>query len=179
MSMMSCATFRTPGNDTAWQNLFVLFNAGSSRIVRVRRLVLQADPTGASIALMPLYRLCRISGVSAYSGGQALSKANWTATASIAEIQARGRNTSDGGAQTNITVSAPGIPMWQQYGTRMATQIGQVLGEDQNIAPAVILEYPIILRQNQGLLVYIEAMAGTSNPSSLHHFVQAAWEEVV
>lgn len=175
MPMMSAATFRTPGNATALQTLFVLQNTGTARIVRIRRLVLQVDPTGSLIAIMPLFKLCRIDS---YSGGQALTKVAWGATASDATIQARGRNTSDGGSQTNI-VATPGETMWQQYASRMASQVGQVIGDDQNIAPIVIESTPIVLRQNQGILVYVEAAAGTSNPSSAHYFVQCAWDEAV
>lgn len=174
MSMMSAATFRTPGNGTSLQTLFVIFNAGTNRIVQVRRLVLQLDPTGTLVATTPLFKLCRITS---YSGGQALSKVNWTATTSHADIQVRGRNTSDGGSQTNI-VATPDETLWQQYGTRMASQVGQVLGEDQNIAPLAISDTPIVLRQNQGLLVYVEGMAATSNPSTNHYFVQCAWQEI-
>jgi len=172
--MMSATTFRTPGNDTSLQTLFVIFNAGTNRIVQVRRLVLQIDPTGSLVATMPLFKLCRITS---YSSGQALSKVNWTATVSHADIQVRGRNTSDGGSQTNI-VATPDETLWQQYGTRMASQVGQVLGEDQNIAPLAITDTPIVLRQNQGLLVYAEGMAATSNPNTNHYFVQCAWQEI-
>ena len=75
MSMMSAATFRTPGNATSLQTLFVIFNAGTNRIVQVRRLVLELDSTGILVATMPLFKLCRITS---YSGGQAISKVNWT-----------------------------------------------------------------------------------------------------
>ena len=174
MSMMSAATFRTPGNDTSLQTLFVIFNAGINRIVQIRSLILQIDPTGALVSTMPLFKLCRITS---YSGGQAISKVNWTATASHADIQVRGRNISDGGAQTNITATI-NETLWQQYGSRQASQAGQVLGEDQNIAPLAISNTPIVLRQNQGILVYIEGMAATSNPSTAHYFVQCAWGEI-
>jgi hypothetical protein len=173
MSMMSAATFRTPGDATARQTLFVLQNTGTARIVRIRRIVLQVDPVGALVAIMPLFRLCRITG---YTGGQALTKVAWEAAASDATVQARGRNTSDGGSQTNI-VATIGETMWQQYASRMASQAGQVLADDQNIAPLAIATDPIVLRQNQGILVYVEAPAGTSNPNTSHYFVQCAWDE--
>lgn len=175
MTMMSAATFRMPGNATSRQTLFVLQNTGTNRVVRVRRVVLQADTTGALLAIMPLLKLCRIAS---YTGGQALTKVAWDVTASHADIQARGRNTSDGGGQTDI-VATPGETLWQQYATRLATAVGQIIGDDQNIAPMVIETDPIVLRQNQGLLVYLEAAAGTSNPNTMHYFVQAAWTEDV
>jgi hypothetical protein len=174
MSVMSCATFRTPGNVTTLQNLFVIYNNGSNRIVQIRRMVLQADVTGVLVATMPLFKLCRISG---YTGGQALTKVPWTATASHADIQVRGRNNSDAGTQTNI-VATVGETMWQQYATRLASNVGQVLGEDNNIAPGVSATNPIVLRQGEGLLVYVETPAGTVNPNTNHYFVQCAWSEV-
>jgi hypothetical protein len=173
MPMMSAATFRTPGDATARQNLFVLYNSGTARIVRIRRIVLQIDPTGALVAIMPLFRLCRIDS---YSGGQNLTVVPWEVATSHAEVVARGRNTSDGGSQTNI-VATISETMWQQYASRMASQVGQVLADDQNIAPLAIAADPIVLRQNQGILVYVEAPAGTSNPNSNHYFVQCAWDE--
>jgi hypothetical protein len=175
MAMMSAATFRTPGDGTARQTLFAIFNAGTNRIVRVRRLVMQCDPTGALVSLMPLVKTCRITAV---SSGQTLTKVAWEGTASHADVTVRGRNTSDGGSQTNI-VATIGDTLWQQYVPRMASQVGQVIGDDQNMAPLAISADPIVLRQNQGVLVYIDAPAGTSNPNSNHYFVQAAWDEAV
>ena len=172
--MMSCATFRTPGNATVRQNLFALYNAGANRVVSVRRLVLQCDLTGSLQLLMPLIKLCRISS---YAGGQALSKVAWTATASHADIEARGRNTSDGGAQTDI-VATIGDTMWQQYATRLASAVGQIVGDDNNVAPLAILANPIVLREDQGILVYVEVPATNTNPSTNHYFVQCAWTEV-
>jgi hypothetical protein len=171
--MMSAGTFRTPGNATTRQTLFALYNSGSARIVRVRRVVLQVDSTGVLVALMPIFKLCRIAS---YSGGQALTKEPWTATASHADVEARGRNTSDGGSQTNIVASI-GDTLWQQFSSRLASAVGQVIGDDQNVAPMAILNDPIVLRSGQGLLVYVESPAGTSNPATSHYFVQAAWTE--
>jgi hypothetical protein len=176
--MMSAATFRTPGNVTTRQTLFALYNAGSARIVRVRRVVLQSDTTGAMVALMPIVKLCRIAS---YSGGEQLTKVPWTATASHADVEVRGRNTSDGGSQTDI-VATIGDTLWQQFSSRFHAPgggglAGQVIGDDQNMAPMAILSDPIVLRSGQGLLVYVEAPAGTTNPNSRHYFVQAAWTE--
>jgi hypothetical protein len=175
MAMMSAATFRIPGNATPIQNLFALYNSGTNRVVRIRRIVLQIDPTGVLPFIMPLFKLCRIATV---SSGQVLTKVAWEATASHADIVARGRNTSDGGGQTNI-VATIGDTLWQQYASRLASQVGQVVGDDQNVAPVVIASNPIVLRQNQGILVYLEAPSANSNPNTAHYFVQCAWDEAV
>jgi hypothetical protein len=172
--MMSAATFRTPGNATVQQTLFVLMNTGANRVVSIRRMILQVEATAAfAHALMPLFKICRITG---YSGGQALTKVAWTATASHADIQARGRNTSDGGTQTNI-VATIGETMWQQYAMRNSSTVGQILGEDNNILPSVVLADPVVLRSGQGVLVYLEVPAANTNPNTNHYFVQCAWTE--
>jgi hypothetical protein len=175
MAMISAATFRMPGNATPIQNLFALYNGGTNRVVRIRRIVLQIDPTGVLPFIMPLFKLCRIATV---SSGQTLTKVAWEATASHSDIVARGRNTSDGGGQTDI-VATIGDTLWQQYASRLASNIGQVVGDDQNVAPIVIASNPIVLRQNQGILVYLEAPSANSNPTTAHYFVQCAWDEAV
>jgi len=175
MSMMSAATFRIPGNATPIQTLFALYNGGTNRVVRIRRIVLQVDNTAVLPFIMPLFKLCRIATV---SNGQVLTKVAWEATASHADIVARGRNTSDGGSHTNI-VATIGDTMWQQYASRLASQVGQVVGDDQNVAPLAIASNPIVLRQNQGILVYLEAPSANSNPNTSHYFVQCAWDEAV
>jgi hypothetical protein len=175
MAMMSAATFRMPGNVTPIQNLFALYNGGANRVVRIRRIVLQVDTTGVLPFIMPLFKLCRIDTV---SSGQTLTKVAWEATASHADIVARGRNTSDGGTQTNI-VATPGETMWQQYASRLASNVGQIVGDDQNIAPVIIVSNPIVLRQNEGVMVYLEAPSANSNPTTSHYFVQCAWDEAV
>ena len=112
------------------------------------------------------------------SSGQVLTKVAWEATASHADIVARGRNTSDCGGQTNI-VATPGDTMWQQYASRTYSAVGQIVGDDQNVAPVIIESNPIVLRQNQGILVYVEAPSANTNPNTLHWFVQCAWDEAV
>jgi hypothetical protein len=107
-----------------------------------------------------------------------LTKVNWTATTSDASIEARGRNTSDGGGQTDI-VATPGDILWEQYASRLFSAAGQVIGDDQSMASLVNENDPIVLRQNQGLLVFLEIPTGNVNTTAFHYFVQAAWSEDV
>jgi hypothetical protein len=173
---MSAATFRTPSNLVFNQNLFVLINTGTARVVRVRRLVAQVD-TAVVFTSLPI--LLRLSRITSYTGGQALTKVNWTATTSDASIEARGRNTSDGGGQTDI-VATPGEILWQQYATRMSSTAGQKIGDDQDLAPLEIVNDPIVLREDEGLLVFLEVPTATSNfTNNFQYFVQAAWSEDV
>jgi hypothetical protein len=173
MSMHSAASFRILGNAATAHNLFVIYNTHATKIVTVRRMVMQMDATVVLTAVMPIVRSCRIAS---YSGGTALSKIDWGATASDAAIQVVGANASDGGVASAITAT-PGAPLWQQYGMRMHTLVGQVQGIDNNVLSAISENYPVRLAQNQGLLVHIVAAAAASNPATNHYFVQCAWEE--
>jgi hypothetical protein len=173
MSMHSAASFRILGNAAVAQNLFVIMNTHASKIVEVRRLVMQMDATVVLTAVMPIIKTCRIAS---FTGGTALSKIDWGAVASDGAVQVVGANAADGGAATAITAT-PGATLWQQYGMRMHTLVGQVLGVDNNVVSAISESYPIRLAQNQGLLVHILAAATTSNPATNHYFVECAWEE--
>jgi hypothetical protein len=173
MGMHSAATFRTLGTAAVAQNLFVIYNTTSAQTVLVRRLVMQMDATAVLTAVMPIIKTCRIAS---YSGGQALSKIDWGATTSSAAVQLVGTNIADGGAATAITAT-PGATLWQQYGMRMHTLVGQVQGIDNNVVSGITENYPIRLGVGQGLLVHIVAAATTSNPATNHYFVQCAWEE--
>jgi len=173
MSMHSAASFRTLGAAATAQNLFVIMNTHASKIVEVRRLVMQMDATVVLTAVMPIIKTCRIAS---FTGGTALSRIDWGAIASDAAVQVVGANAADGGAATAITAT-PGATLWQQYGMRMHTLVGQVLGVDNNVVSAISETYPIRLAQNQGLLVHIVAAATASNPATNHYFVECAWEE--
>jgi hypothetical protein len=173
MSMHSAATFRILGNAAVAHNLFVILNTHASKIVTVRRLVMQMDVTVVLTAVMPITKACRIAS---FTGGTALAKVDWGAVASDAAVQVFGANASDGGAATAITAT-PTATLWQQYGMRMHTLVGQVQGIDNNVVSAISENYPIRLAQNQGLLVHIVAAAAASNPATNHYFIQCAWEE--
>jgi hypothetical protein len=174
MAMMSAASFRMPGDATSRQNLFVLLNTGSAVVVRIRKISAQIDVTGTLLAIMPMLKLCRIAS---YTGGQALTKVNWSATASNAQVQARNRNSTLDGSTGSAILATPGDTIWQQYGTRLASAVGEAITEDQNIAPLAIESNPIVLRSGEGVLVYVEAVAATSNPTTNHYLVECAWDE--
>lgn len=174
MSIISTATFRTIGSAAALQNLFTIYNA-SADVIRVRRLVMQMDATALLTSVMPLVKTTRITV--APTGGTVLTKALWdTTVTSDAGVVCRGATASDGGVLTAITATPADI-LWQQYGFRMHTVVGQVLGLDNNVVSSISQDFPVFLRQNQGLLVQVVSAAGTSNPNTNHWFVQAAWDE--
>lgn len=174
MSYHSAATFRTLGAAATAQNFFTIMNGDASRVVRVRRLVFQMDATAVLTAVMPIIKTCRIS---AASGGTALTKVDWdTSAASDADVVCRGATASDGGSATAITAT-PGTTLWQQFGMRLHTAVGQVLAPDNNSLSIICESTPVILRPGEGLLVHIVAAATSSNPATNHYFVQCVWTE--
>jgi hypothetical protein len=175
MSNFSCATFRIPGNAATTHNLFSIFNSGTNRVVRVRRLVMQMDATAVLTAVMPIVKTSRIT--TAPTGGAVVPQVQWdTALAtSHADVVCRGGASADGTA--SAITATPGDVLWQQYGMRLHTAVGQVLGIDNNVLTSITENNPVVLRQNQGLLVQVVAAATTSNPNTNHWFVQCAWDE--
>lgn len=176
MALFSTATFRTIGAAATTQNLFSIWNGGSNRIVHVKRLVMQMDATVVLTAVMPIIKTSRVS--SAPGAGITMTKVPWDTadTASHADIVCKGEVSSDGGSRTALT-GTPGDVLWQQYGMRMHTVVGQVLGIDNNVVSSISENTPVVLRANQGLMVHIVAAAGASNPATNHYFIMCAWEE--
>jgi hypothetical protein len=176
MPAFSAATFRTVGNAATTQNIFSIFNAGTNRVVRIRRLVMQMDATAVLTAVMPLVKTSIVT--TAPGGGVTLTKVPWdtAGTATHADITVKGCGAFDGSALTAIT-GTPGNVIWQQYGMRLHTAVGQVLGLDNNVLSAISETFPVVLRQNQGLIVHVLAAAAASNPNTNHYFTQCVWEE--
>jgi len=174
MSFHSAASFRTLGAAATAQNFFTILNGHASKVVRVRRITFQMDATAVLTTFMPIVKTCRVS---AASGGTALTKVDWdTSSASDALVVCRGANASDGGGATAITAT-PGTTLWQQFGMRLHTAVGQVLGNDNNVLSVICESTPVVLRPGEGLLVHIVAAATTSNPATNYYFVQCAWSE--
>ncbi len=176
MPAFSAATFRTVGNAATTQNIFSIFNAGTNRIVRVRRLVMQMDATAVLTAVMPIVKTSIVT--SAPAAGVTLTKVPWDTggTATHADITVKGCGATDGSALTAIT-GTPGAVLWQQYGMRLHTAVGQVIGLDNNVLTSITENFPVVLRQNEGLIVHVLAAAAASNPATNHYFTQCVWEE--
>lgn len=169
------STFREIGNAATTQNLMSIENIDSTKLVYVRRVVVQMDATVALTAVMPQIKVSRATGVP--TGGTTLNKGQFdTNNSSNANTIVRGSTASDGGANSGPTAT-PGDIIWQQYGMRLHTAVGQVLGPDNNALPLLVDTQNFILRQNQALLVALVATAGTSNPATNHYFVNICWQE--
>lgn len=171
----AAASFRTLGSAATPHNLFTIENIDATKLVYIRRITVQLDATAVLTSVMPQVKLSRATAVP--TGGTALNKGQFdTGNASNANTIVRGATASDGGVATAITSTA-GTTLWQQYCMRMHTVVGQVLANDNNVAPLLIETQNLILRQNQALLVQIVASAGASNPATNHWFCNIVWEE--
>jgi hypothetical protein len=171
----SAATFREVGNAATTQNLLTIENIDSTKLVWIRRITVQMDTTAVLTAVSPLIKTSRTTGVP--TGGTTLSKAQYdTTAASNANTIVRGSTASDGGANSGPTATA-GTVIWQQFGTRIHTAVGQVLCPDMPCLPIIVDVEDFVLRQNEALLVHIVAAAGTSNPATNHYVVNVSWEE--
>lgn len=173
--LFSCATFRQIGNAATLQNLFSIENIDSTKLVYVRRLVVQMDALAVLTAVMPLIKTGRATGVP--SGGTTLAKGLFdTNNSSNANTICRGSTATDGGSNSGPTATM-GDVLWEQFGMREHTQVGQILAPDFDAMPVLVDTQNFILRQNQALLVAVVAAAGSSNPATNHYFVGCVWEE--
>jgi hypothetical protein len=171
----SAATFRQVGSAATPQNLLTIENISATDLVYVRKIIIQMDATAALTAVMPLFKISRATGVP--TGGTTLAKGLWdTTNASDANTIVRGQTASDGGALSGPTATA-GDVIWQQFGMRLHTAVGQVLATDYNVLPVIAELQNVVLRQNQALLVQVVAAAGSSNPATNHYSVCVVWEE--
>jgi hypothetical protein len=169
-------TFRTLGTGATPQNLFSIENAaGSTVLVAVRRTSVQLDSTGTLIAVATQVKTSRPSVFP--SGGTPLSKVAFDSTqTSSANVICRGATASDGGGASAITATA-GTAGWHQFVMRVATQVGQILIDDEPMVPMLCADDPIILRANEALLVQLVQATGTNNKSTDHYIVNCMWEE--
>src|SRR5574343_360659 len=140
-------SFRTLGTAATPHNLLTIENIDATKLVYVRRVVVQLDATAVLTSVMPQVKLSRTTAVP--TGGTTLNKGLFdTANTSNANTIVRGSTASDGGANTGISATA-GDTLWQQYCMRLHTAVGQVLAPDNSVAPALVETQDLILRQNQ------------------------------
>lgn len=171
----SAATFRTIGSGATPQNLLTIQNGDATKLVYVRRVIVQMDATAVLTTVMPLIKASRTTDIP--SGGTTLNKGLFdTAATSNANTVVRGSAASDGAALGAMTATA-GDVLWEQYCMRLHTAVGQVLALDNNMLPSLVDTQNFILRQNQALLVQVVAPAGGSNPNTNHYVVMVVWEE--
>lgn len=161
------------GNDKTTQNLFVASNGANSRHnMRIKRVIIQLDSTGALTAVMPEVRIARVTG--AVSGGVSIPKFPWDTTQTSDSEISFYQAVSYG----NPVTASPATTIWQKFDARQHTQIGQFISNDLPLLPTIISDDPYILRPGQSLVAYVVGAAVTSNPGiSNSWYMQLVWEE--
>lgn len=174
MSYHSASTFRTLGSAAASQPLFTIVNGHASKVVRIRSLTFNMDATAVLTAVTSQIKVSRGTSI---SGGTALAKTNWdTSAASDALVVCSGNTASDGGATTNLLATIATV-IWQQFIMRIHTLVGQVLGYEANLLPALVESTPVILRPSEALSVHIINPTAASNAATNHYVVNCTWTE--
>jgi hypothetical protein len=172
----TASSFRTLGTAAIPQNLFSIENAtGSAKLVAVRRLNVVMDATAVLTNPAIQVRTSRVTTLP--TGGTTLTKVSYdTGVSSNASIVVRGATASDGGTATAITATASSI-MYESFGQRMHTNVGQVLTDIIPALPLFAETEPIWLLAQQALLVQINATAAASNASTNHYITNVTWQE--
>ena len=155
------SSFRTAGLASANHNLLTLFNkTGSTKLVKIRKLVVQVEDTGVLLTVAPVVMASRITTLP--TGGTVLTKVPFdTALTADGNFEIMGATASDGGAASTITSTA-GTRMWADFKMRAGTAVGQFLYPDVPLIPSLCESDPIILRALEGINVQMVQAAVTT-----------------
>lgn len=172
--IFSSVTYRQIGNAATTQNLFTIENTDATTVVKIRRLVMQMDATAVLTAVMPLFKTSRCA---VPTGGVTLTKTKFnSSSASNANVIVRGSASADGAGNAALNATPADI-VWEQFGMRVHTAVGQILAPDFDQLPVLVENVDFLLKQNEALVVHIVAAAGTSNPATNSYFIGVVWEE--
>ena len=149
-------TLRIAGLASANHILATIFNSHASKLLAVERITFQHDDTAASIAISPLVRTYRTT-VTPPAGGTPLGKVlRDPAGALDGAVVVRGGHGATDDSAGAITATASGGPAWSQFRSRGHTMVGQFLQPDDPVLPGLAEKDPIILRENEGLLLRMD-----------------------
>lgn len=144
------STYRSVGA-AGLQNLFSLWNpVGSGKNIALRRLFLQADHTTL------LATACHIATSTVTvqpTGGTAGIIHKVDSSYSNTIVEAKGLASSDGTNGTAITATAVGR-IFQQFCQRPHTLAGWFTCDDVFLIPERCIDYPLIIKPGEGLLVH-------------------------
>lgn len=179
------STFRIVGRAAATQNLMTIYNASTTRLVDVKRVMFDAYGTAARVITVPpaIVRISRFTTAS--SNGTVLSQTSLdTAETSDVNVTCRGDSSADGtNSTTTLTVTIPaGTILAQELIPRQLWNSGTVAATmtwSEVADRMVFLEgsADVTLRQNQGLVVHLASPAATSIPNTDNFLVSIDWEE--
>lgn len=160
-------SFRTPGRaGTAGQKIFAIHNAtGSTKIIRVNRLAVDLACTviKAVTVLPPVIRVHRFTAVP--TNGTALTKTSKdTALTTSASVTAWGDASADGTSSASaLAVTIPaGSCLVQEFAPRLITAVGY-----EPFDRTILLENSdVVLRALEGLVVFVDYVLATQNPTT-------------
>lgn len=172
------ATFRTLGRaGTAGQKIMAIHNAtGSSVTVRVHRIIvdLYATVVKAVTVAPPIVRIWKFTAVPT-NGTQITKNKVGGTTTSNASVTVWNDSSADGtGSGTTLTVTLPaGTFIDQLYASRIITAVGEVNTR------SIVFEYlkGIELAALEGLCVFLDYTAATSNPTTDMWTASIKWSE--
>lgn len=150
------------GNDATTQNLLTIEDQIGSRVdVHVRRLAIQMNPITALTSVMPQVKVARATSI---SGGVLLDKSKFDTTKTSDPFVVVRSAMGEGCA---IAATA-GDTVWQQYVSRLHTAVEQVLGNDENLLPALVANNgsEFVLHPGESLLARVVGSAVASNPAT-------------
>ena len=176
-----CCTYRTPGRaGTTGQKIFSLFNASASgRVVHINQIAIDLYQTVAKTVAPPIIRIHRITTDT--TNGNAVSKvAKDSALTSSASITVKGDALTDGtSSSTALTHASVGVAvltacLTEEYAPRMLSAVGY-----EPFDRTELLEgKDIILRSNEGIVVFLDYTVATSNPTTDMYIVTCDWWEI-
>jgi hypothetical protein len=173
------ATFRTPGRaGTAGQKIMAIHNAsGSSVTLKVTHIDVDLYMTAAKAVtvLPPIIRIWKFTDLP--TNGTVLTKTKIRGTgASSSSCVVFGDASADGtGSATTLTVTLPaGTFIAQRVTPRIITAVGEVSVPNLEFK----FDTPIELGPEEGLCVFLNYTAATSNPTTDMWFASVEWEEV-
>lgn len=174
-------SYRTPGRaGTTGQKIFSLFNASaSSRVVHINQIAIDLYQTAAKTVAPPIIRIHRVT--SDASSGTALTKvAKDTSLSSSASITVKGDASTDGtssaSALTHASVTVSGLTtcLTEEFAPRVLSLVGY-----EPFDRTELLEgKDIILRGNEGIVVFLDYTVATSNPTTDMYIVTCDWWEI-
>ena len=180
----STGSFKIIGRASTSQFLFTIENTSATTIVTLRRLVLQMDATVTLQVVMPLLKTSRCAvptGGFTPTAGVLYGKIPFdSTTTSSTYTTVRLDSYNDTQSATTAITATPVYTLWQQFGMRVNTAVGQLIAVDCDMLPALVADSslaPFRLRQNEAIVVQIVGLATTSNPATNHYFVNCVWEE--
>jgi hypothetical protein len=175
------STFRTPGRaGTVGQKIFSLHNAtGSTKVLRVRMLAIDVVATviKAVTVLPPVIRLWKVTVLP--TNGTALTKVSMdsAAAASNASVTVLGDASSDGtSSATALTATLPaGTVVTQEFAPRLITAAGYEMFDRTTFLEGE--EEWVTLRALEGIVVFLDYVLATQNPTTDMWSVTCEWDE--